>query len=650
LKSKSNIDIRNARSFTIEYDTSMFVGNQELRNEFVMAPVKTGYGDADGRVTDRHLQFYRRRANHVGAITPEPLALDSSLRELPNQLRIDGADKIDGLSRLTETIHDGGAEAIAHLNHPGRMANPNIDGNDHLTASETPCDRTGVTPERMDRDAIEAAIDLFADGARRATEAGFDVIELQFGHGYLVSQFLSTAVNQRADDYGGSLKNRARFGIEVLESVQEATDIPVVVRLTADDKVEGGIDFEDAKTVAGRLEERGADALHVTVGTLCSRPPQFFQHMFVEKGEPWEYAAELRAEVDVPVMAVGRINDHEDVRRIQDDSMADLIAVGRPLVADPDFVGKYLGTIDGPIRPCMACSDGCLGGVKSGDGLGCVINPDVGKGDELRVDPAADPGHYAVVGGGPAGLSAAQVLAERDHDVTLYERNELGGAFRYAPLPPDKEPLQKGIDYFVSVLRDAENVEIRKEEATADDLEGYDGAVVATGSRPFVPPIDGLGTVEYSGAELLAPENRPSDDRVIVIGGGYVGLEAADALAEADNEVMVVELLPELGGDMLSLEKGPILSRLEARENVELHRETDVESIDGGRVMASKDGEDLAWEGIDHYLLATGVESDDPFADVADDLNVPLHPVGDAVDPGKAEHAIASGFETAQSL
>lgn len=436
----------------------------------------------------------------------------------------------------------------------------------------------------------------------------------------------------------------------MLESVQEATDILVVVRLTADDKVEGGIDFEDAKTVAGRLEERGADALHVTVGTLCSRPPQFFQHMFVEKGEPWEYAAELRAEVDVPVMAVGRINDHEDVRRIQDDSMADLIAVGRPLVADPDFVGKYLGTIDGPIRPCMACSDGCLGGVKSGDGLGCVINPDVGKGDELRVDPAADPGHYAVVGGGPAGLSAAQVLAERDHDVTLYERNELGGAFRYAPLPPDKEPLQKGIDYFVSVLRDAENVEIRKEEATADALEGYDGAVVATGSRPFVPPIDGLGTVDYSGAELLDPENRPSDDRMMVIGGGYVGLEAADALAEADNEVMVVELLPELGGDMLSLEKGPILSRLEARENVELHRETAVESIDGGRVMASKDGEDLAWEGIDHYLLATGVESDDPFANVADDLNVPLHPVGDAVDPGKAEHAIASGFETAQSL
>jgi NADPH-dependent 2,4-dienoyl-CoA reductase/sulfur reductase-like enzyme len=530
------------------------------------------------------------------------------------------------------------------------MANPGIDGIVHLSASETACERTGVTPERMDRAAIDAAIDRFAEGARRASEAGFDVVELQFGHGYLVSQFLSPAVNDRADEYGGSLENRARFGFEVLEAVRNATDLPVVVRLTADDKVEGGIDFDEARTVATWLEARGVDALHVTVGTLCRRPPQFFQHMFAQKGEPWEYAAELRSAVDVPVMAVGRINDHDDVRRIRAESMADLIAIGRPLVADPDFVGKFLGSIDDPVRPCMACSDGCLGGVKSGDGLGCVINPTVGTADELQVGTADEPGHYAVVGGGPAGLSATQALAKRGHEVTLYEKNELGGAFRYAPLPPGKDPLQKGIDYFVSTLHQNEAVEIRHREATAGDLSGYDGAIVATGSRPVVPPIDGLDTVDDSGPELLDPENRPTDDRVMVVGGGYVGLEAADALAEAGNEVIVVELLPDLGGDMLGLEKEPILSRLAERDAVELHRETDVEEIDGDRVVARKNGDELAWEGIDHYLLATGVESHDPFADVADDLDVPLYPVGDAVDPGKAKHAIASGFDTARSL
>jgi 2,4-dienoyl-CoA reductase-like NADH-dependent reductase (Old Yellow Enzyme family)/thioredoxin reductase len=626
----------------------MFIGDQELRNEFVMAPVKTGYSDGEGHVTDRHLQFYRRRADHVGAITPEPLYLDPSLRELPTQMGIDADQKIDGLSRLTDAVHDGGAKAVAHLNHPGRMANPGIEGNVHRSASATVCERTGVTPERMDGDDIDEAVDLFADAARRAEDAGFDVVELQFGHGYLVAQFLSPAVNQREDAYGGSLDDRARFGFEVFEAVEAATDLPIVVRLTADDKVDGGIDFEEIQSVATRLEARGADAFHVTVGTLCGKPPYFFQHMFTPKGEPWEYAADLRSQVDVPVMAVGRINDHEDIRRIQEESMADLIAVGRALVADPDFVGKYTGAVDDRVRPCMACSDGCLGGVKSGEGLGCVINPEVGTGEELRIDPAADAGSYAVVGGGPAGMSAAQVLAERGHEVTLYEERELGGAFRYAPLPPGKEPLQKGIDYFVDTLREADNVEIRRAEATASDLSAYDGAIVATGSQPVVPPIDGLDSVEYWGPELLEAEHLPSDDRVMVVGGGYVGLEAADTLAAAGNEVVVVELLPDLGGDMLGLEKGPLLSRLAERDNVELNRETDLQSVESDRAVATSDGERLSWEGIDHYMLATGVASDDAFTDV--DLDVPLYRVGDAVEPGKAEDAVASGFETAMSL
>jgi 2,4-dienoyl-CoA reductase-like NADH-dependent reductase (Old Yellow Enzyme family)/thioredoxin reductase len=626
----------------------MFIGNQELRNEFVMAPVKTGYSDGEGHVTDRHLRFYRRRADHLGAITPEPLYLDSTLRELPSQMGIDADEKIDGLTRLTDAIHDGGAKAIAHLNHPGRMANPGIESNVHWSASATPCERTGVTPERMDQAAIDDAVDLFADGARRAADAGFDVVELQFGHGYLVAQFLSPAVNQREDAYGGSLDDRARFGFEVLEAVQAATDLPVVVRLTADDKVEGGIDFAAMQTLAGRLESRGVDAFHVTVGTLCGKPPSFFQHMFTLKGEPWEYAADLRSQVDVPVMAVGRINDPADVSRIREESMADLIGVGRALVADPDFVGKYTGAVDERIRPCMACSDGCLGGVKSGEGLGCVINPEVGSGEELRVDQAAETASYAVVGGGPAGMSAAQVLAERGHEVTLYEDRELGGAFRYAPLPPGKDPLQKGIDYFVDTLSDADNVRIRHVEAAASDLEAYDGAVVATGSKPVVPPIEGLDSVEHWGAELLEAENLPSDDRVMVIGGGYVGLEAADTLAAAGNEVVVVELLPDLGGDMLGLEKGPLLSRLAERDRVELHRETNLQSVEGDRAVATSDGDRLAWEGIDHYLLATGVRSDDTFADA--DIDVPLYRVGDAVEPGKAQDAIASGFETAKTL
>ncbi|WP_181685194.1 oxidoreductase [Halorhabdus salina] len=628
----------------------MEIGDRTLDNEFVMAPVKTGYGDAEGRVTDRIRDFYARRADHVGAITPEPLALDPSLRELPNQLRIDTDEAIPSLSTLTKTIHDGDAAAIAHLNHPGRMANPEIEGNVHHSASATSCERTGVTPERMDDDDIETAIDLFADAADRAERAGFDAIELQFGHGYLVAQFLSPAVNDRTDAYGGSQQARARFGLEVFAAVQAATDLPILVRLTADDGVEGGIDFETAQWLAGELEAHGVDTVHVTVGTICAKPPDFFQHMYAEKGRPWAYAGDLRDDLDVPVMAVGRINEFEDIETIREEDLADLIAVGRPLVADPDFVGKYLGVVEGPSRPCMACNDGCLGGVKSGEGLGCVINPAVGREADLRIEPAAETRAFAAVGGGPAGLSAAETLADRGHDVTLFEPDELGGQFHYAPFPPGKEPLRKGIEYFRERLEAIDLVEIRREPAAPADLADFDGAIVATGSEPMEPPIDGLDSVEPDGVEILDPERLPIEERVMVIGGGYVGLEAADALAAADNDVIVVELQSNLGGDMIDLEKGPLLERLGADDRVEINRETDLERVEDGRAVATRDGETIYWEAIDRYVLATGVSSDDQFAEAASDLDVPLYRVGDAETVGKAQDAIASGFEVARTL
>lgn len=626
----------------------MHIGDVDLRNEFLMAPIKTGYGDGDGGVTDRHRRFYRRRADHVGAIIPEPLYLDESLRELPTQMGIADDDAVPGLRTLTEAIHDGGAKAVAHLNHPGRMANPGIEGTVHLSASATPCERTGVTPERMSTADIESAVEQFADGARRAERAGFDAIELQFGHGYLVAQFLSPAVNDRVDEYGGSFEDRTRFGREVFDAVEAAVDVPVMIRLTADDTVEGGIAFREARAFAQALADRGAAAFHVTMGTLCAKPPYFFQHMYTPKGDPWEYADALQADLDVPVAAVGRINEFDDVETIREDRDVEMISVGRALVADPDFLGKYLGEVDGPVRPCMACSDGCLGGVKSGDGLGCVINPAVGEPDELRYDLASDPGEYAVVGGGPAGMATAEVLAERGHDVDLYEAEALGGAFRWAPLPPGKDSLQKGIEYFTEVLERAENVEIHRTEATGSDLEGYDGAVVATGSDPLVPPIEGLEATDYDGAEILDAAAMPTEERVLVIGGGFVGLETADALAQAGNEVVVVELLPEVGGNMIDLEKGPLLSRLESEPTVEIHRETDLQAIDGDTAIGETDGEERTWTDIDRYVLATGVQSHDPFDH--ESLSVPTWTVGDAADPGKAEDAITSAYETARSL
>lgn len=347
-----------------------------LKNEFIFAPVKTGYSDDTGLVKQRHLDFYSERSRSVAAVTPEPFYLDKGIREIPTQLGIDGDDKIEGLQALTQAIHEQGAKAIAHLNHAGRMANPHIPGNYHLSATGKPCENGGANPKPMANEDFANVRQLFLDAAMRARESGFDIIELQFGHGYLLAQFLSPFVNDRNDEYGGSFDNRVRFPMEILEEVKKA-GLPVIARISGDEMVPGGITIDEMKKFSGILDEKGVEAIHVSAGTVCTTPPWYFQHMFTAKGKTWQLAAEIKKGVDVPVIAVGRINSRSDVDYIKSNYNIDYIGLGRALVADPDFVEKYKNPEAGNIRPCLACSEGCLGGVKSGQGIHCVVNPTV---------------------------------------------------------------------------------------------------------------------------------------------------------------------------------------------------------------------------------------------------------------------------------
>jgi len=619
------------------------VGDIEFKNEFVMAPVKTGYNEGNGRVTERHLEFYDRRASHLGGIIPEPFYLDRGLRELPTQMGIDSDDRLDGLRELTGVIHQNGANAIAHLNHPGRMANPKIDGNFFVSSTDKACENGGATPKKMAQEDIKEAKSLFRDAAVRAEKAGFDLIELQFGHGYLVAQFLSPKVNDRDDNYGGSFVNRSRFGVEVLREVDAAVDVPIQIRVSGDEMIDGGIKLAETKKFARELVENGAEGIHVSAGTVCTTPPWYFQHMFTPKGKTWEMAKSLKPQLPVPVTTVGRINSRKDVDRIKEAEMADFLAIGRGLVADPDFVGKYTGKVEGRIRPCLACSDGCLGGVKSGSGLGCLMNPEVR--DFEGLDSSETAKDVVVVGGGLAGMSAARTLDERGHNATLYEKDELGGVFNLAHLPPGKDPLQRGIDYFVEEIK-AREIDTIKDKAEADDLKDYDHAVIATGARPVFPNIDGLE--DYLWAEVLQEENMPEEKKVMVIGGGLVGVETAKALAHNENRVILVELLPEVGGNMIGLEKAQLLKSLKNRDNVEITTETDIKRVEDNEVFASRAGEELHWEGVEEFVIVTGMESHNPIDQ--SELSVPSTVIGDAKEPAKAEDAIESGYEAAKQI
>jgi len=380
------------------------------------------------------------------------------------------------------------------------------------------------------------------------------------GHGYLLAQYLSPAVNDRQDSYGGELVNRMRFPLEVIDAVRETVRLPLMVRISAEEMLPGGISFAETVLLAKELERREVAAIHVSLGTVCSTPPWFFQHMFVPKGKTWEFTRKLKAEVKLPMVFVGRIDSPEDIA-VTGAGENDLIAIGRGLVADPRLVDKLLGNTVERIRPCLACSEGCLGGVRSGKGLGCSVNPDAGQETSATIQPAEQTKRLAVIGGGLAGMEAALTLRKRGHYVELYEQSELGGQFNLAWLPPHKDSLQSIITYYRKELA-SQQIPVIRATATPEKLQTghYDEVVLASGSKPVIPPIPGLK--DYYGAEFLENLNLPEQQHIAVIGGGAIGIEMASKLVEKHNQVTIIEMLSEVARDMEMIEKKLTLKKL----------------------------------------------------------------------------------------
>jgi len=617
----------------------------ELKNRFILAPVKLGYSDGTGAVTDRHLQFYKRRNQNIGAMIPEPFYIDAGLRELPTQLGIDNDDKIEGIRKLTDIIHRHGAKAIAHLNHPGRMASPMIPGNYFWSSTTRACENGGAVPEKMERRMMDSVIQLFTDAARRAVISGFDLIELQLGHGYLLAQFLSPQVNNRRDEYGGDLENRFRFPLEVVQAVISAVDIPVIIRISGDEMTPKGFHIGEMVHFAQTMEKNGAAAIHVSAGSVCSTPPWFFQHMFVSKGKTWDFADTIRREIDIPVIYVGRINTKDDIDALFNEHKAEYLAIGRSLIADPDFTGKYLGTVGRNIAPCLACAEGCLGGVKSGHGLQCLVNPEVGKESDI-IRKTRHPKKFAVVGGGLAGMEAAIILRKRGHTVDLYEKDKLGGQFNLAPLTPHKKSMALLVPYFIEELINNDISVIFKEATISDIISKYDGLILATGSKPAVLKIPGMD--KFYGAEILLEKNLPRNKRVLIIGGGLIGVDIATALIPLDNQVIIVKRTTDFGEDMEMIAKNLSLKIMEEKGTI-FSDHTSIKRIEDKTVFAEKDGEKIQFENIDVVVVSAGMKSYNPLEKELTG-KLPVYVIGDARHPGNAQDAIHGAYELAKEL
>jgi 2,4-dienoyl-CoA reductase-like NADH-dependent reductase (Old Yellow Enzyme family) len=473
------------------------IGGVEIKNRIVMPPMTTRTADEEGVVTEDTIAYYMARvAGGVGLITAEMASPERAGRHRRRELGIYDDRFLPGLTRLADEIHRGGAKASIQLGHGGGHTRLDICGETPIAPSAIPHSVYEVTnetivPQEMTRERIAATVAAFAQAAARAQQAGFDCVEIHAAHGYLISQFLNAFENRRSDDYGGALENRARFGLEVLRAVKAAVAIPVIYRLSVDDYFPQGLQFADGRRVAIWAAQAGADALHIAAGHYRSLPSA--ARMIPPMAEPeatfLDYAADIKRQVHVPVIAVGRLGDPARAEEAVASGKADFVALGRTLIADPDWVAKL--TRGEPARRCLACNT-CVNEMRGGAQLRCVVNAAAGR--ERHFAKANPPVglRIAVVGAGPAGLTYASLVAPANK-VTVFERASVaGGAFRYvgkAPQFQDVVANQRSFDDYVGQMVTAcsrrgvtfrYNIDV---SSAPEVLTPFDRIAIATGAR-----------------------------------------------------------------------------------------------------------------------------------------------------------------------
>ncbi|MBW2205539.1 MAG: FAD-dependent oxidoreductase [Deltaproteobacteria bacterium] len=626
--------------------TPFQIKNCQLENRIVMPGLASFLIEEDGSITDKTVEHYRKRAAggpamvimEACAVSPEGIVSE-------HQARIYDDRFIEGLSRIASVMQSEGTVPAVQLHHAGRQTSIKIIKQKPLCPSPIPCPTISGEVEPLTIEGIQRIIRDFGESAERALEAGFQLIEIHGAHGYLVNHFLSRFSNIREDQYGGSVANRALFAREIVREVRKRVgpDFPISFKISAREFVPEGLDVEESIEILKLLVEDGMDVVQVSAGNDAT-PEWICQPMFMKKACLAEDAGQVRKALNVPVMCVGRINDPQVADSIIAEGMTDLVCMGRGLLADPEMPKKAKeGDLD-DIRICIACNT-CMESIFRRGRVECLVNPALGREKEMEIHATDSPKRVMVVGGGPGGLNVAWVSATRGHEVHLYEKQaELGGQLNLGSVTNYKKEILSLIAFQKRQIEKSGVMCHLNHEVSVDTIKEInpDVIILATGSTPIIPPIPGIEKSIITTPPEILNDRKPEKKRSVIVGGGATGCEIAHHLSENGCPVTIVEMLPKIATQLESITRKVLLGQLEKNHVRFLTNHKVIRIEDDGVFVAQEDGSEVLIK-AENVVIAIGNEPDDRLHEQIESMGIPLHKIGDCLEPRSAKAAIYEG-------
>ena len=643
------------------------IRHMTVKNRIVMMPMGTNFGEQNGEMSFLHINYYEQRAKGgTGLLIVENASVDSPQGSNgTTQLRIDSDNYIPRLYKLCENVHKHGACIAIQINHAGASAMSSRIGMQPVSASDVPSKEGGEIPRPLTKEEILHIVRKYAEAARRAQICGFDAVEIHAGHSYLISQFLSPIYNKRTDEFGGSAENRTRFAHMILEAVrkQVGPHFPIFLRISADELMEGGNTLEDTLAYLECLEKE-VDVFDVSCGLNGSIQYQIDAN-YLPDGWRSYMARAVKEKFGKPCIAVGNIRHPQIAEEILAKGDADFIGMGRGLIAEPEWVNKVEYGNEGDLRSCISCNIGCAGHrIGLNQPIRCTVNPAVNSGEDYIKHKIKKPCNVVVIGGGTAGLEAACTAAEVGCTTFLIEKKaELGGLASVISKIPDKKRLGEFPQYLIRRAAKLHNLFVFcNTQATTELVKSLNPDIIvnATGSEPTLPPIRGLHELvdkedSHVATVLKMIERIPEypehmeDRKVVIIGGGAVGLDVMEFFTERGARVSMVEMLPMIGNGLDPVSRCDIHAKLK-KYQVEQMVNTMLQEVRNDRFIVKTPQDEIKELPFDYGFICLGMKASTPvlkeLEETFSDTNVEIINIGDS----KRARRIIEGTEEGRNI